>query len=109
MSDHLFLQIFTASPPELNKEEMARLDLIKNVRTTPRDERFPSSNQAMHCWNRYNEWILCTQQAADEDKCKPMRQLALSICPGFWVEQWDEQRDEGSFGGIGSRFKKDHH
>mmetsp|Transcript_302 Transcript_302/g.586 ORF Transcript_302/g.586 Transcript_302/m.586 type:complete len:88 (+) Transcript_302:82-345(+) len=87
---------------------MARLDQIKNVRTTPRDERFPSSNQAMHCWNRYNEWILCTQQS-DSDKCKPMRQNAESICPGFWIENWDEQRDEGSFGGIGSRFNKAHH
>jgi cytochrome c oxidase subunit 6b len=107
---YLFLQIFTAEPPELNKEEMAKLNQIKNVRTTPRDERFPSTNQAGHCWNRYNEWLVCAQQAGEEANCKPLRQYAESVCPGNWYEMWDEQRDEGSFGGIGSRFdeKKGH-
>jgi cytochrome c oxidase subunit 6b len=79
------------------------------VRTTPHDDRFRSTNQALNCWNRYNEWLVCEQQG-DEDACKPQRQYAESICPGYWVEQWDEQREEGSFGGIGSRFdKKAHH
>lgn len=93
----------------MTKEEAARLNQIKMVRTTPRDERFPSSNQALHCWNRYNEWIVCEKQG-DEDACKPLRQYAESICPAYWMEQWDEQREEGSFGGIGSRYgKKAHH
>ena len=96
-------QIFSATPPELNKEEQARLRMIEKAGTTPRDERFPSTNQALHCWNRYNEWLVCAKQG-DEDACKPMRQMADSICPGYWVEQWEEQRDEGSFSGIGSRF-----
>ena len=78
--------------------------MIKNVRTTPRDERFPSTNQALHCWNRYNEWLLCIKQSGDEDSCKPMKQMAESICPSYWIEQWDEERDEGSFSGIGNRF-----
>jgi cytochrome c oxidase subunit 6b len=99
------LQIFSAEPPELNKEEMARLNMIKNVRTTPRDERFPATNQAGHCWNRYNEWLVCAQQSGgDEANCKPLRQYAESVCPTPWYEGWDEQREEGSFGGIGSRF-----
>ena len=100
--------MFTTEPPELNKEEMIRLNQIKAVRTTPRDERFPSSNQALHCWNRYNEWLVCLKQG-DEDSCKPMRQLADSICPGIWMEEWDEQRDTGAFSGIGSRFDQAHH
>lgn len=103
----LFWQIFSTAPPELNKEEAARFNQIKAVRTTPRDERFPSQNQALHCWNRYNEWLLCAQQG-DDESCKPMRQYADSVCPGVWTEQWDEQREEGSFGGIGSRFDKHH-
>jgi len=83
--------------------------MIKNVRTTPRDERFPSTNQALHCWNRYNEWLLCIKQSGDEDSCKPMRQMSDSICPSIWIEQWDEQRDEGSFSGIGNRFDSHKH
>lgn len=81
---------------------------IKAVRTTPRDPRFPSHNQSMNCWNRYNEWLLCLKEG-DEDTCKPMRQLAASICPGFWTDQWDEQREEGTFGGVGSPYDKKGH
>jgi len=103
------IQIFTEPLPELNKEEKARLNMIKAVRTTPRDERFPSQNQALHCWNRYNEWLLCANQAGnDEDKCKPLRQYSDSICPSFWVAQWDEERETGSFSGIGSRYDHKH-
>jgi cytochrome c oxidase subunit 6b len=109
MSAPKISKIFTQEPPELNKEEAARLNMIKNVRTTPRDERFPSSNQALHCWNRYNEWLLCVKQSGDEDNCKPMRQFAESICPGIWLESFDEQRDDGSFSGIGNKFDEKGH
>lgn len=93
----------------MSKEEKARFTQIKNARTTPRDERFTSTNQALHCWNRYNEWVLCTKQTDDEDTCKPLRYSADSVCPGIWTELWDEQRDTGAFGGIGSRFDEKHH
>ncbi|GAX10865.1 cytochrome c oxidase subunit 6b [Fistulifera solaris] len=96
-------KVFTEQPPELNKEEKARLNMIAAARTTPRDDRFPHTNQALHCWNRYNEWIVCAQQGSEDD-CKPLRQYADSICPGAWLESWDEQREAGSFGGVGSRF-----
>ena len=105
MSAPKISKIFSQEPPELNKEEAARLNMIKNVRTTPRDERFPATNQALHCWNRYNEWLLCVKQSGDEDNCKPMRQYAESICPGPWVEQFDEQREEGTFSGIGNKYE----
>jgi cytochrome c oxidase subunit 6b len=93
----------------MTKEEETRFSHIRATRTTPRDERFPSTNQAMHCWNRYNEWLLCTQQAGNEDDCKPLRQYADSICPGVWTELWDEQRESGAFSGLGSRFDHKHH
>jgi len=88
---------------ELDAEQAARLKAIKNAGTPPRDERFPSTNQALNCWNKYNEWVLCTQQSSDK-KCAPMRQSAESICPSMWTEQWDEQREEGNFSGIGNRY-----
>jgi cytochrome c oxidase subunit 6b len=95
-------KIFTQEIPPLNKEEMARLEMVKNVRTTPRDLRFPHQNQALHCWNRYNQWLVCEEE--NQGDCAPMRQLAASICPSIWTDQWDEQREAGSFVGIGSRF-----
>jgi cytochrome c oxidase subunit 6b len=88
----------------MNKEESAILNMVKQVRTTPRDERFPAQNQALHCWNRYNEWLLCTQQSKDDKACVPMRHYANAICPDMWLEQWDEERESGAFSGIGNRF-----
>jgi len=76
------------------------LQQVKNTRTTPRDERFPAHNQALHCWNRYNEWLLCQKQTGDDEKCQVYRQYALSICPNNWTENWDEAREEGRFAGI---------
>lgn len=94
-------KIFTESMPELSAEDAARLDIVKNVRTTPRDARFPSQNQANHCWNRYNEWLLCLKSTkGDEDGCKNMRQMAVSICPSLWSEKWDEEREESTFPGL---------
>ena len=90
----------------MNKEQGAVLSMVQQVRTTPRDERFPAQNQALHCWNRYNEWLLCVKQSGDEEKCQPLRQYANSICPDVWSEQWDEERESGAFSGIGNRFSK---
>jgi hypothetical protein len=56
-----------------------KLNQIKNVRTTHL-QTFPSTNQALHCWNRYNRWLVCAQQAGEE--AKPLRQYAESVCPG---------------------------
>jgi cytochrome c oxidase subunit 6b len=85
----------------------AKLKVVNNVKTTPRDDRFPATNQALHCWNRYNEWLLCAKEGS-EDTCKPLRQYAESICPEVWTTQWDEERDTGVFNGIGSRFHNGH-
>mmetsp|Transcript_26825 Transcript_26825/g.39225 ORF Transcript_26825/g.39225 Transcript_26825/m.39225 type:complete len:114 (-) Transcript_26825:179-520(-) len=102
-------KIFSATPEVLTKEEEAMLTVVKSVRTTPRDPRFPSTNQAPHCWNRYNEWILCLKQTKDEDGCKPLRHLALNICPSIWYEKWDEEREEGTFAGLQMEDKPKHH
>lgn len=85
------------------------LNQVKNTRTTARDERFNSTNQAMHCWNRYNEWLVCIKQTDDDESCAPLRQSADSICPSVWTDQWDEERDVGTFSGIGSRYKDAKH
>lgn len=86
--------------PSLNKEETLSLKMVEDIRTTPRDARFPSANQAGHCWNRYNEWINCVKQTRDEEGCKGMRQAADNICPTIWTEKWDEERDEGTYPGL---------
>lgn len=101
-------KIFTSEIPELSPEDKARLAQLQDIRTPGRDERFPSTNQAMRCWNLYNEWILCGMNS-DEEKCKPLRYSTESICPSHWIENWDEQREDGTFSGIGNRFKNATH
>lgn len=94
-------KIFSDKIPELSERDEDLLNQVKNIRTTPRDSRFPASNQALHCWNRYNEWLLCLKETGkDEDKCQVYRQYALSICPNDWTENWDEARGEGTFHGL---------
>ena len=94
-------QIFSDQIPPLTERQEDLLHQVKNTRTTPRDNRFPSSNQALHCWNRYNEWLLCLKETAkNEEKCQVYRQYAVSICPDDWTANWDEAREEGTFTGL---------
>ena len=93
-------KMFSAPVGDLSAEKQELLNEVKAVRTTPRDARFPTQNQANHCWNRYNEWLVCLKSTKDEEGCKNMRYLALKICPAIWYEKWDEERDGGIFPGI---------
>ncbi|KAE8885119.1 hypothetical protein PF005_g16364 [Phytophthora fragariae] len=71
------------------------------LKTTPLDPRFPNTNQAQHCWTRYNEYVLCLKNNdGDEDTCKKYFQHASSICPNSWTDRWNEQREEGTFQGV---------
>ena len=101
------IQIFLPLPPQ-ERAELAKF-WKENVRTTPRDPKFPSANQAGHCWNRYNEWILCqlqqrqvgvTDDTERREACHQMRLLATNMCPSEWVEEWDEKLEDGTFVGV---------
>jgi len=92
--------IFTKDGPELSELQKETMDIVKDVRTTKRDARFSTQNQANHCWNKYNEWLVCVKNTGDQEGCKNMRQSAVSICPSIWTEKWDEEREEGTFPGF---------
>ena len=72
------------------------------IKTTPFHNQFLTTNQAPHCWNRYNEWIMCLKTCTGnkEKKCKLLRQLAHSICPDDWMNKWDDERDFDSKNGT---------
>lgn len=66
--------------------------------TAPADRRFPNTNQTKHCWIRYVEWKTCEEQRGEEDaECKKFARWARSLCPDEWVEEWNEQRENGVF------------
>ncbi|GMI49541.1 hypothetical protein ScalyP_jg8861 [Parmales sp. scaly parma] len=77
------------------------MGLSSLLKTTPVDTKFTSAqNQAPHCWQRFNQYVLCVKKTGSEDECASMRQLAISVCPDDWTEKWDEEREAGNFAGI---------
>merc|ERR1712178_82931 len=66
--------------------------------TAPPDYRFPHTNQIRHCYARYNEFHRCAAQKDPEsEECKFYQKAYRSLCPSEWVEQWNEERENGSF------------
>ncbi len=74
------------------------------MKTTQSDRKnFPGTNQHHYCWQKYNEFVLCLKKGGDDESCKPLRQLAHSICVDTDMAMWDEQRANGTFLGVQER------
>ncbi|GAB5033576.1 cytochrome c oxidase polypeptide vib [Nannochloropsis oceanica] len=74
---------------------------VSDLPVPAKDERFPTINQALNCWNKYNEWVLCLKNnEKDEAKCFLPRFNMRELCPGEWVEKWDADRDGDKFAGL---------
>lgn len=70
------------------------------LKTTPFDPRFPQTNQAKHCYTRYNEFHKCQAENGEgAEECEPLGKFYRAICPAEWVEKWNEQREEGTWAG----------
>ncbi|KAK7329872.1 hypothetical protein VNO77_24053 [Canavalia gladiata] len=75
---------------------MAEIDL----KTAPADFRFPTTNQTRHCFTRYIEFHRClAAKGENSGECEKFAKYYRSLCPGEWVERWNEQRDSGTFPG----------
>ena len=76
-------------------------EFVSDLPLPAKDKRFPSQNQALNCWNKYNEFVKCAYDKG-EDKCQKERYFAKSMCPSEWVEKWDGDRDgaPGKFAGV---------
>ena len=56
--------------------------------------------QARHCYTRYNEYHRCIAQKGEgAEECRVFQRAYRSLCPGEWLERWNEQRDEGTWPG----------
>ena len=70
------------------------------VKTTPFDPRFPQTNQAKHCYTRYNEFHKCQAENGEgAEECEPLAKFYRSICPTEWTEKWNEEREAGTWPG----------
>ncbi|XP_059285442.1 cytochrome c oxidase subunit 6b-2 [Lycium barbarum] len=70
------------------------------LKTAPADFRFPTTNQTRHCFTRYVEFHRCVAAKGDEAvDCDKFAKYYRALCPGEWVERWNEQRENGTFPG----------
>ena len=64
----------------------------------PYDPRFPNQNQTRNCQTNYIDYYRCLKaKNGDEEYCAWYKNAYQQLCPGEWVEKWDEQRENGSF------------
>jgi len=88
---------------ELVQEMLQKLEgpegeglIVQEIVTAPYDPRFPATNQARHCFIRYNEYYKCLYERGREDeRCKFYSRAYQSLCPQEWVEEWEELREQG--------------
>jgi len=81
------------------KEEAEEKAEIK-IETAPADFRFPTTNQSRHCFTRYVEYHRCVAAKGDDaPECDKFAKYYRSLCPGEWVDRWNEQRENGTFPG----------
>ncbi|KAK0053102.1 cytochrome c oxidase subunit 6B [Biomphalaria pfeifferi] len=62
------------------------------------DSRFPNQNQTRRCWQNYVDYIRCTTKFGDDyEACEYFKKTYTFLCPEFWIEHWDEQREKDAF------------
>ncbi|KAM0015923.1 putative cytochrome-c oxidase [Helianthus debilis subsp. tardiflorus] len=70
------------------------------LETAPGDNRFPTTNQSRHCFTRYVEYHRCVAaKGEDASECDKFAKYYRSLCPGEWIDRWNEQRENGTFPG----------
>ncbi|KAK1264044.1 Cytochrome c oxidase subunit 6b-1 [Acorus gramineus] len=87
------------SEKESGEEVVSEESGIK-IETAPADFRFPTTNQTRHCFTRYVEYHRCIAAKGEgASECDKFAKYYRALCPGEWVERWNEQRENGTFPG----------
>ncbi|KAI3955196.1 hypothetical protein MKW92_028330 [Papaver armeniacum] len=58
------------------------------LETAPVDFRFPTTNQSRH-----------SAKGEGSSECEKFAKYYPSLCPGEWVDRWNEQWENGTFPG----------
>ncbi|KAE8727872.1 Cytochrome c oxidase subunit 6B [Hibiscus syriacus] len=82
-----------------NSDDAEETSEIK-LETAPADFRFPTTNQTRHCFTRYIEYHRCVAaKGEDAPDCDKFAKYYRALCPGEWIDRWNEQRENGTFPG----------
>ncbi|KAE8656099.1 Cytochrome c oxidase subunit 6b-1 [Hibiscus syriacus] len=83
----------------VNTDDAEETPEIK-LETAPADFRFPTTNQTRHCFTRYIEYHRCVAaKGEDASECDKFAKFYRALCPGEWIDRWNEQRENGTFPG----------
>ncbi|KAL9667628.1 hypothetical protein QQ045_001991 [Rhodiola kirilowii] len=83
-----------------DQEEVAEETPEIKLETAPADFRFPTTNQTRHCFTRYIEYHRCVAAKGEgAPECDKFAKYYRSLCPGEWIDRWNEQRENGTFPG----------
>ncbi|KAI4337670.1 hypothetical protein L6164_016055 [Bauhinia variegata] len=83
-----------------NDQEAAEETREIKLETAPADFRFPTTNQTRHCFTRYIEYHRCVAAKGEgAPECDKFSKYYRALCPGEWIERWNEQRENGTFPG----------
>ncbi|XP_031491356.1 cytochrome c oxidase subunit 6b-3-like isoform X2 [Nymphaea colorata] len=92
--------IGSSEPDEGEDQETAAPAAVIKVETAPADFRFPTTNQTRHCFTRYIEYHRCIDAKGEgATECDKFAKYYRSLCPGEWIDRWNEQRESGTFPG----------
>eukprot|EP00252_Welwitschia_mirabilis_P005785 TRINITY_DN1636_c0_g1_i1.p1 TRINITY_DN1636_c0_g1~~TRINITY_DN1636_c0_g1_i1.p1 ORF type:complete len:170 (-),score=68.60 TRINITY_DN1636_c0_g1_i1:71-580(-) len=84
---------------EEETEEQPKIK-IEDIKTAPADYRFPTTNQTRHCFTRYIEYHKCIAAKGEgASECEKFARYYRALCPGEWIDRWNEQRESGTFPG----------
>ncbi|KAE9595960.1 putative cytochrome-c oxidase [Lupinus albus] len=92
----------SGSVEEENSEDQDAAEETPEIKleTAPADFRFPTTNQTRHCFTRYVEYHRCiATKGEDAPECDRFAKYYRSLCPGEWIDRWNEQRENGTFPG----------
>ncbi|KAK1313218.1 Cytochrome c oxidase subunit 6b-1 [Acorus calamus] len=85
---------------ERSGEEVVSEESGIKIETAPADFRFPTTNQTRHCFTRYIEYHRCIAAKGEgASECDKFAKYYRALCPGEWVDRWNEQRENGTFPG----------
>ncbi|CAM6022722.1 unnamed protein product [Sphagnum balticum] len=85
---------------EKSSSSLSTPNSVDDLKTAPMDWRFPTTNQAKHCYTSYNEFHKCAaEKGEDANECQKYAKYYRSLCPAEWIEKWNEERANDTFPG----------
>uniref|UniRef100_A0A914EEP5 Cytochrome c oxidase subunit n=1 Tax=Acrobeloides nanus TaxID=290746 RepID=A0A914EEP5_9BILA len=70
----------------------------KFVWAAPYDARFPQQRRQRKCFAYFVDYYRCKELMGEDYKpCKFFWNVYNDECPKFWLDKWDELREDGRF------------